>query len=74
MPDPQWTVEVTVLDNKTGARRVVQIDAPDLPGAFIGAVQGMAAVVGAEAQREVGKAFGMLPPEFRAKVEDRHGG
>lgn len=51
--DPQWTVEFTVLDNKTGARRAVSIEAPELADAVAGAITGIQAVFGSELSRAV---------------------
>lgn len=67
MTDPQWSIEFSLQDNRTKARREIRIESPELVGAFLGAVQGMAAVVGGEARVMIDEAFRGLPPEFRVK-------
>lgn len=52
-PDPQWTVEFSVYDNITKAKRSVFIDAPELPDAVAGAVAGIQAVFGSELKRGI---------------------
>jgi hypothetical protein len=64
MIDPQWTVELSVTNNETGARREIRIDG-DLADALLGTIHGMSAVVGFEASRAINQAYEMLPPEFR---------
>lgn len=71
MTDPQWTVEFSVQDNKTKARHEVRIEAPELVDGFLGAVQGMAAVIGGDAQRKIAEAFGKLSPELRGMLTPR---
>jgi len=61
-PDPQWTVEFSVYNNKNASKREVRIDAPELPDAVAGAVAGIQAIFGSEIARAVDsfnlKAFG----------------
>lgn len=49
--DPQWTVEFSVCNNRTNARREVRIDAPELADAVAGAVAGIQGVFGSELNR-----------------------
>ncbi len=70
MADPQWTVEFSVYDNRTKARREVRIDALDLADAVAGAISGIQSVLGSELSRGVRKLVSYAPSGFFSEIDE----